>query len=221
MAGGCIRADATCRTRADHGRRLLPVYAQMPVRRCRGQGSWLIDEDGHEWLDAYGGHAVASTGHCHPDVVRAIADQARELLFYSTAVPASAARERWPSGSPQLCPTPLERVFFCNSGAEANENALHLARQAHRPRRRSSRVRGRLARPHRRDARRDRRRQATRRAHAGPGCRCRARSRSTTSRRSSAAVDETVAAVIVEPVQGFAGARDCSPEFLRGRAPDL
>src|SRR2546425_10232512 len=69
------------------GKALLPVYAQFPVRPVRGHGSWLVDEDGHEWLDAYGGHAVASTGHSHPDVVRAIAEQAEQLLFYSTAVP--------------------------------------------------------------------------------------------------------------------------------------
>jgi acetylornithine/N-succinyldiaminopimelate aminotransferase len=60
---------------------LLPVYAPMPVRPVRGHGSWLVDADGHEWLDAYGGHAVASTGHSHPDVVRAIAEQAAQLLF--------------------------------------------------------------------------------------------------------------------------------------------
>ena len=65
---------------------LLPVYAEFPIRPVRGRGSWLIDEDGQEWLDAYGGHAVASTGHSHPDVVRAIAEQAGALLFYSTAV---------------------------------------------------------------------------------------------------------------------------------------
>jgi len=66
---------------------LLPVYAQMPVRPVRGHGSWLVDDQGVEWLDAYGGHAVASTGHCHPEVVQAIADQAATLLFYSAAVP--------------------------------------------------------------------------------------------------------------------------------------
>src|SRR5204863_3758374 len=55
---------------------LLPVYPHMPVRPVRGHGAWLVDEDGQEWLDAYGGHAVAATGHSHPDVVRAIADQA-------------------------------------------------------------------------------------------------------------------------------------------------
>ncbi|MGH7703834.1 MAG: aminotransferase class III-fold pyridoxal phosphate-dependent enzyme, partial [Gemmatimonadales bacterium] len=59
----------------------------MPIRPVSGHGSWLVDEDGLEWLDAYGGHAVAATGHSHPDVVRAVAEQAASLLFYSTAVP--------------------------------------------------------------------------------------------------------------------------------------
>ena len=115
--GGAVRPSA-----------LLPVYAEFPIRPVRGRGSWLIDEDGQEWLDAYGGHAVASTGHSHPDVVRAIAEQAGELLFYSTAVrhPLRIALAERLAAS---CPAPLERVFFCNSGAEANENALHLARK--------------------------------------------------------------------------------------------
>jgi acetylornithine/succinyldiaminopimelate/putrescine aminotransferase len=77
---------------------LMPVYAQLPVRPVSGRGSWIIDEDGARWLDAYGGHAVASTGHCHPDVVAAISKQAGELLFYSTALPhpcGSSWRRRW------------------------------------------------------------------------------------------------------------------------------
>src|SRR3954470_12405434 len=107
---------------------LLPVYAQFPVRPVRGRGSWLIDENGDRWLDAYGGHAVAATGHCHPEVVRAVAEQASELLFYSTAVP-HPLREALAEKLAELCPGPLARVFLCNSGAEANENALHLARR--------------------------------------------------------------------------------------------
>ncbi|MFN2326138.1 MAG: aminotransferase class III-fold pyridoxal phosphate-dependent enzyme, partial [Gemmatimonadales bacterium] len=75
------------------GAALLPVYATMPLRAVSGRGSWLIDEQGQEWLDAYGGHAVAATGHCHPDVVRAIAEQAGQLLFYSTAVPHHAREQ--------------------------------------------------------------------------------------------------------------------------------
>ena len=83
---------------------LLPVYAQMPVRPVSGHGSWLVDEHGHEWLDAYGGHAVASTGHSHPHVVQAIAEQAAALLFYSTAVP-HPNRERLADDWPHAAPT--------------------------------------------------------------------------------------------------------------------
>ena len=72
------------------GPALLPVYATFPLRAVSGHGSWLVDEQGHEWLDAYGGHAVATCGHSHPDVVAAIADQAARLIFYSTAVPHAA-----------------------------------------------------------------------------------------------------------------------------------
>jgi 4-aminobutyrate aminotransferase-like enzyme len=107
---------------------LLPVYAQFPVRPVRGSGSWLVDEAGTRWLDAYGGHAVSATGHSHPAVVRAIAAQAAELLFYSTAV-AHPRRSELAAALVARCPPPLAQVFFCNSGAEANENALHLARK--------------------------------------------------------------------------------------------
>jgi acetylornithine/N-succinyldiaminopimelate aminotransferase len=190
---------------------LLPVYAAMPVRPVRGRGSWLIDENGEEWLDAYGGHAVASTGHSHPDVVRAIAEQAERLLFYSTAVPLPQ-RERLAEKLAELCPTPLRRVFFCNSGAEANENALHLARR-HTGRRTIVTLRGGW---HGRTA-------ATLACTDGPRYEEAARRAGVPLSRKipfddvaalDAAVDDTVAAVLLEPVQGFAGARECSAEFL-------
>src|SRR5215212_1496176 len=95
---------------------LLPVYAPMPLRAISGRGSWLMDKDGNRWLDAYGGHAVASTGHSHPRVVQAIAEQAGQLLFYSTAVP-HVLRERLAERLSELSPGPLDKVFFCNSGA--------------------------------------------------------------------------------------------------------
>lgn len=191
---------------------LLPVYAQFPVRPVRGRGSWLIEENGDEWLDAYGGHAVAATGHCHPAVVRAVSEQAAELLFYSTAV-AHPARESLAQKLAELCPDPLARVFFCNSGAEANENALHLARR-HTGRQEIVSVRGGW---HGRTA-------ATLACTDGAryeeaAC----RSGTPLSRKVpfndiaalEAAMSQTVAAFIVEPVQGFAGARDCAPEFLQ------
>jgi acetylornithine/succinyldiaminopimelate/putrescine aminotransferase len=190
---------------------LLPVYAPMPVRPVRGHGSWLVDEDGHEWLDAYGGHAVASTGHSHPDVVRAIAEQAAQLLFYSTAVPLPQ-REALAEKLAELCPDPLGRVFFCNSGAEANENALHLARR-YTERQTIVTVRGGW---HGRTA-------ATLACTDGARYEAAARRAGVPLSRKvpfddiaalDAAVDDTVAAVLVEPVQGFAGARSCSVEFL-------
>jgi acetylornithine/N-succinyldiaminopimelate aminotransferase len=191
---------------------LLPVYAQMPVRPVSGHGAWLIDADGHEWLDAYGGHAVASTGHCHPHVVEAIARQAGTLLFYSTAVPLEL-RERLASELATRCRVPGAGVFFCNSGAEANENALHLAR---RTTGRSGVVavgggwHGRTV--------------ATLACTDGEKYQAWARAAGMPLARRvpfddvaalERAVDDTTAALIVEPVQGLAGARDCSPEFLR------
>jgi acetylornithine/N-succinyldiaminopimelate aminotransferase len=191
---------------------LLPVYAQFPVRPVRGRGSWLIDENGDDWLDAYGGHAVAATGHSHPHVVRAVQEQAEDLLFYSSAVP-HFLREKLAEKLVELCPDPLSRVFLCNSGAEANENALHLARR-HIGRQTIVSVRGGW---HGRTA-------ATLACTDGIRYEEAARRSGIPLSRKvpfndipalEAAVDETVAAVIVEPVQGFAGARDCAPEFLR------
>ena len=191
---------------------LLPVYAQMPVRPVSGRGSWLIDADGHKWLDAYGGHAVASTGHSHPRVVRAIAEQAAQLLFYSTAVP-HPNRERLADRLTALCPAPLEQVFFCNSGAEANENALGLARR-HTGRGLIVSLRGGW---HGRTA-------ATLAVTDGVKYEeAAARAGAPLSRKVAvddvadleASVDDSVAAVILEPVQGLSGARDLSVEFVR------
>jgi acetylornithine/N-succinyldiaminopimelate aminotransferase len=171
----------------------------------------LIDEQGDEWLDAYGGHAVAATGHSHPDVVRAIAAQAAELLFYSTAV-AHPRREELAAKLVELCPQPLARVFLCNSGAEANENALHLARR-HTGRQTVVSVKGGW---HGRTA-------ATLACTDGARYEEAARRSGIPLSRKVAfidvdalerAVDRSVAGLIVEPVQGFAGARDCDPQFL-------
>lgn len=191
---------------------LLPVYAQMPVRPVSGRGSWLFDEDGREWLDAYGGHAVAATGHCHPHVVQAIGQQAATLLFYSTAVP-HPNRERLADRLAALCPDPLSRVFFCNSGAEANENALGIARR-HTGRQTIVSLRGGW---HGRTA-------ATLAITDGAKYEEGARRAGVPLSRKvpvddvaalDAAVDDTIAAVVMEPVQGLAGARDLSVEFLR------
>lgn len=194
------------------GPALLPVYAQMPVVPVSGHGSWLTDAEGNEWLDAYGGHAVSSTGHSHPDVVRAICDQAGRLLFYSAAVHLQV-RERLAEALVARSPAPLDRVFLCNSGAEANENALHLARRATGRRTIVSVEGGWHGRTVAALACTDGAKYAAWAEGAGMPL-----SRKVPFDDVAAlerAVDDSVAALIVEPVQGMSGARDVSPHFLR------
>lgn len=192
---------------------LLPVYAPMPLRAASGHGSWLVDENGEEWLDAYGGHAVSSTGHSHPKVVKAIADQASTLLFYSTAVP-HHAREDLAERLARLCPDPLKKVFLCNSGAEANENALHLARRFTGRQTIVTLTGGWHGRTAATLACCDGARYEDGARRAGMPLSRKARFNDLDS--LSAALDHTVAALLLEPVQGMAGARDCSREFLEG-----
>jgi acetylornithine/N-succinyldiaminopimelate aminotransferase len=105
--------------------RLYPNYKQAPLALVRGQGCELFDADGHRWLDLCAGVAVCSVGHAHPTFVRAIADQAATVAhvsnyFYNepNILLADALCRR----------TGLARAFFCNSGTEANEALLKLAR---------------------------------------------------------------------------------------------
>lgn len=107
----------------------LPTYTRWPVTLVRGEGSTVWDATGKSYLDVYGGHAVASTGHSHPEVVRAIREQAGKLLFYSNVV-ALPIRTRAAEAILRHAPAPLAQVFFVTSGTEANENAMRLARRA-------------------------------------------------------------------------------------------
>ncbi len=103
---------------------LLPTYAPYPFPLVKGEGDRVFDDAGGAWWDFYGGHCVCATGHSHPAVVKAVADQAASLLFYSAAAALPVrdlAAERITAFSG------MDSVFFCNSGAEANENALKLA----------------------------------------------------------------------------------------------
>ena len=109
----------------------LATYKKMPLVAERGQGVWLIASDGARYLDLYGGHAVAGTGHCHPHVVAAISAQAETLLFYSNLV-YSEVRARAAELLVSLAPDAITKAFFCNSGTEANENAMRMARMATR-----------------------------------------------------------------------------------------
>src|SRR3989475_9583883 len=107
----------------------LATYKKMPVVAERGEGVWIYASDGERYLDLYGGHAVAGTGHCHPHVVKAIREQTEKLLFYSNLV-YSAARARAAKELVSIAPPSLTKAFFCNSGTEANENAMRMARMA-------------------------------------------------------------------------------------------
>src|SRR5215207_7693523 len=107
----------------------LATYKKMPIAAERGEGVWIYASNGDKYLDLYGGHAVAGTGHCHPHVVEAIRKQAGELLFYSNLV-YSRARARAAEKLISVAPAPLTKSFFCNSGTEANENAMRMARMA-------------------------------------------------------------------------------------------
>jgi acetylornithine/N-succinyldiaminopimelate aminotransferase len=111
-------------------RPLLATYAPFPFPLVRGEGDRVFDNAGRGYFDFYGGHCVCSTGHAHPHVVAAIARQAKKLLFYSTAadIPvrqdAAKALIYFANSHRELR---LASVFFCNTGSEANENALKLA----------------------------------------------------------------------------------------------
>ncbi len=104
---------------------LMPVYTRQPLSFVRGLGAILWDEDGIEYLDAIAGVAVTNIGHAHPEVARALAEQA-DLLLHTSNMFGIPWQERL---SEQLCAlSGMQRGFFCNSGAEANETALKLAR---------------------------------------------------------------------------------------------
>ncbi|MGI8897780.1 MAG: aspartate aminotransferase family protein [Pyrinomonadaceae bacterium] len=189
----------------------LATYKKMPIVAERGEGVWLYASDGQKYLDLYGGHAVAGTGHSHPHVVAAIVEQAEKLLFYSNLV-YSEVRARAAEKLVSIAPESLTKVFFCNSGTEANENAMRMARLA------SGRenvitfsggFHGRTA-------------DAISASFLGkyrelgkpnvPG-HLQAEFGDIESVRKLA--DETVAAIMLEPIQSMAGVRTAAPQFFR------
>jgi acetylornithine/succinyldiaminopimelate/putrescine aminotransferase len=105
----------------------LATYKKMPIAVVKGKGVWVQTNEGEKYLDLYGGHAVTATGHCHPHVVAAIQEQAAQMLFYSNLV-YSDVRAKAAEKLVSIAPDSLTKVFFCNSGTEANENAMRMAR---------------------------------------------------------------------------------------------
>jgi acetylornithine/N-succinyldiaminopimelate aminotransferase len=105
---------------------LAPVFSQYPLEVVSAQGVWLTNSRGERVLDLYGGHAVAALGYNHPGFTQALTDQAHACNFQSNAV-AMRVRSRAAERLIRFSALPLSSVFFVNSGAEANENALKLA----------------------------------------------------------------------------------------------
>jgi len=104
----------------------FPMYTRYPITLVEGRGSRVRDAEGREYVDALGGIAVNALGHCHPEVVAALADQARKLIHVTNLyyiAPQADLAERLTAA------TGMDRVFFTNSGTEAVEGALKLARR--------------------------------------------------------------------------------------------
>jgi len=189
----------------------LATYKKMPIVAERGEGVWIFASNGDRYLDLYGGHAVAGTGHCHPHVVQAIREQTEKLLFYSNLV-YSEARARAAEKLVSVAPDLLTKAFFCNSGTEANENAMRMARMSTGRENIvtfSGGFHGRTA-------------DAISATFLGkyreigkpnvPG-HLQAEFGDVDSARTVA--DESVAAILLEPIQSMAGVRDAAPSFYR------
>ncbi|MGE0482181.1 MAG: aspartate aminotransferase family protein [Phycisphaerae bacterium] len=197
---------------------LVDTYAQLPIDVVEAHGARLKLRDGRELWDFYGGHAVAVLGHSHPAVAAALADQAQRLAFYSNVLAldirtrAAETLCRFASNlGPRAAPVGLEHVFFCNSGAEANENALKLAIQ-HTGRKRIAMLDGGW---HGRtllalSATTEEKLRAPLEPLLVPSVCLRPNAVEDLAR-----LDESVAAIIVEPILSIAGVVELSGDYLR------
>jgi acetylornithine/N-succinyldiaminopimelate aminotransferase len=187
---------------------LVPAYARMPVEFVRGEGALLWDAEGNEYLDFQTGLAVNSLGHCHPAVVEAIGEQAERLihvgnLFYSEPSLRLAKR---------LAESSLGgKVHFANSGTEANEAALKLARKARQQGTIVSVHRGFHGRTYGALSATPQESKQAPFAPLVPGF----VSVEPTAEAIAAAVDDATAAVILEPVQGESGVYELGDDVLR------
>src|SRR6185437_3948844 len=106
--------------------KLFDVYPINDITVVRAKGSYVWDNDGQQYLDLYGGHAVISIGHTHPHYVQRITEQLNKVGFYSNSI-RIPLQEELADKLGKISGRPDYRLFLCNSGAEANENALKLA----------------------------------------------------------------------------------------------
>src|SRR5215217_7146438 len=105
---------------------LFDVYPINEITIVKAKGSYVWDDKGNEYLDLYGGHAVISIGHTHPHWVKRIEEQLNKIAFYSNSVEIPIQKELAQKLG-ELSDKEDYNLFLCNSGAEANENALKLA----------------------------------------------------------------------------------------------
>lgn len=105
---------------------VMPTYGRLDVTFKQGQGAWLIDDKNERYLDALSGIAVVNLGHCHPKVTEAICDQAKTLIHTSNVYHIEMQQKL---ADKLTAISGMDQVFFCNSGAEANEAAIKLARK--------------------------------------------------------------------------------------------
>ncbi len=106
--------------------KLFDVYPINEITIVKAKGSYVWDKEGQQYLDLYGGHAVISIGHTHPHYVQRITDQLGKVAFYSNSI-RNPLQEELADKLGKVSGRPDYRLFLCNSGAEANENALKLA----------------------------------------------------------------------------------------------
>ena len=188
----------------------IPVYGQLPFVPERASGCDIFTRDGRRILDLYGGHAVAALGYGHPRLVAAIHEQSSKLLFQSNAV-ALDVRAEAAEQLTRIAPEGLDRVFFVNSGAEANENALRMALMATGRKKVLALTRGFHGRTAAAAA-------VTWNSDRWYGFTTKPFEVDFIPRDDVDAarkmIDQSIAAVIFEPVQGVAGAYDLSNEFI-------
>ena len=189
----------------------IPVYGQMPFVPERASGCDIFTSDGRRILDLYGGHAVAALGYGHPALVNALQAQSNKLLFQSNAV-ALEVRAQAAENLVRVAPAGIDRVFFVNSGAEANENALRMACVENEQKKVLAITQGFHGRTAAAAA-------VTWNSEKWYGFPSKPFNVEFIPRddvdAATAMIDSDIAAVIVEPVQGVAGAYDLSEVFLR------
>jgi len=190
----------------------VATYAKMHIAVERGKGAWVWTSEGEKYLDLYGGHAVCATGHAHPLVVEALKNQAEKVLFYSNLV-YSDARAKAAEKLVSVAPASTTKVFFCNSGTEANENAMRMARMTTKREKVitfSGGFHGRTA-----DAI-----SATflgnYRALGKPNVPHHVCAEFGNIESVREIADADTAAIMIEPIQSMAGVTEAAPEFFRG-----